>query len=260
MLKIIKKEQVLSIVVSLILFASVPVVFAWTAPGSNPPDGNAPAPINVSGVSQLKSGFLNLYGPNAGLGVSQSLSYGVANNLLVGVNGYVGAKKYCNETGLICRSIEELIGGTVIINNSTTTPNTCRYEQKTATVTLSSKGYNDQAGAKVVIKTLRPGTWTVAGSGTAKFCGGGCYTMGMAIRYTKNGAYVPGNKFVPPSNGAVYAENLFNKYWPASVANYNWTIPPTTFTLTQEERLESYAAQTFLDGTLNITGPELVCD
>lgn len=248
------REHIFSIVTSLILFASVPLVLAWTGPQWASPDaGNVPAPINVSNAGQLKSGFLNLYGPAAGLGVSPNSSYSVASNLLVGVNGNVGAKKYCNETGTICRSIEELIGDTIVINEGD-----CKYEQKTSTVTIKSAA-GDGGVDKDLIKTLTPGTWTVGGSGTFKYCGHGCYTMAMAIRYTKNGAYVPDNKSNPPANAATYPENLFHKYWTASVTKYDWTIPAKTFTLTQEERLETYAAQGYLDGTLTITGPQLVC-
>jgi len=40
------------------LFAAVAV--SWEEPGSNPPDGNVPAPINVSAFGQYKEGKLNI--------------------------------------------------------------------------------------------------------------------------------------------------------------------------------------------------------
>lgn len=44
----------------LIIFLSVVFVNAWNAPTTTPPDGNAPAPINVSSSAQSKNGPLAL--------------------------------------------------------------------------------------------------------------------------------------------------------------------------------------------------------
>src|SRR3989338_1636118 len=46
------------IVSTLPAFFIAAVVFAWTEPSSAPPTGNVPAPLNVSGTSQTKSGEL----------------------------------------------------------------------------------------------------------------------------------------------------------------------------------------------------------
>ncbi len=55
-------KNITTIITSLILFASVPVAFAWTAAPKNPPKDNAPAPITVADVDQNKQGKLGLGG------------------------------------------------------------------------------------------------------------------------------------------------------------------------------------------------------
>ena len=63
---------------------------AWTGPLSSPPDNNTPAPINVSGTSQTKTGAL--WGDG---GVYSSLG-------AVFTGNGVWASKYCDESGLGC--------------------------------------------------------------------------------------------------------------------------------------------------------------
>lgn len=61
------------ILLALILSVGVSYVFAWTGPTATAPNGNTPAPINVSATSQVKSG---------GLGVTNL----VADSLCLGIN------------------------------------------------------------------------------------------------------------------------------------------------------------------------------
>lgn len=51
-----------TIITSLVLFAAVPVAFAWTVPPANPPKDNVAAPVNVSNTDQNKQGKLGLGG------------------------------------------------------------------------------------------------------------------------------------------------------------------------------------------------------
>jgi hypothetical protein len=55
-------KNITTLITSLILFASVPVAFAWTAAPKNPPKDNVPAPITVGDSDQNKQGKLGLGG------------------------------------------------------------------------------------------------------------------------------------------------------------------------------------------------------
>lgn len=98
-----------TLVTSIILFAGVPALYAWTAPGPGviPPNDNVTAPINISPVSQNKTGVLGL----GGLAVfGKSLFTDVKGyslpaskpTMLLGVNGAIGAKEYCDQFGNNC--------------------------------------------------------------------------------------------------------------------------------------------------------------
>ena len=97
-----------SIVASLILFASVPVIYAWTGPTATPPAANVAAPINVSASAQNKTGVLGLgglavFGKTLLTEVSgYTLPTATKPDMLLGVNGFVGAKGYCDENGTNC--------------------------------------------------------------------------------------------------------------------------------------------------------------
>lgn len=111
--KIIQKEHVLSIAVSLFMFACVPAVLAWTPPTAVAPNENTPPPINIGGAYQIRSGKLGLFGGDVALRVSRDGSYTPDNvsllpTLLVGVNGRMGAAQYCDEEGKNCKTILEL--------------------------------------------------------------------------------------------------------------------------------------------------------
>lgn len=54
------KQSILTIVIGLALAAGIS--YAWTGPTANPPLSNAPAPINVGALSQIKEGALQVNG------------------------------------------------------------------------------------------------------------------------------------------------------------------------------------------------------
>jgi len=57
-------------------FLGISLLFAWTEPSSNPPNGNVASPLNVGSTSQIKSGKLGIatdgIDPNYGLTVGNS--------------------------------------------------------------------------------------------------------------------------------------------------------------------------------------------
>jgi hypothetical protein len=113
--------QIASVVASFILFASVPLLYAWTGPASTPPGGNVGAPVNISSASQNKTGVLGL-GGLAVFGKSlftNTSGYSLPSsnpNMLIGVNGLIGAKGYCDENGNNC--VTTLGGSNITVNNN----------------------------------------------------------------------------------------------------------------------------------------------
>ena len=113
-----------SIAASIILFAGVPLIYAWTGPASTPPAGNVSAPVNIGASSQNKSGVLGL-GGLAVFGktlITQVSGYSLptANtNMLLGVNGAIGASQSCDQNGQNC--VTTLGGAMSSGSNSTTT-------------------------------------------------------------------------------------------------------------------------------------------
>ncbi len=245
-MKLINRERVVSILVSFVLFAAVPVAFAWTAAPPKAPLDNVPAPINVGNKPQIKNGFLGLYGGAAGMAIAKNdLSYTLANGLSLGVKGKVGADFYCNADGTKCADIDQLMGKTVI--NNTTVEGGCKLEQKTSTINTQINAGRNDTTLTPTFKTLRPGTWTVSGSGQSVKCGGSnCGNHGIWIIVTSKG-----------STTATGRKVLMIKQGKSSL--WKWDIPETTFTLSQEEKLVGAASQGNMTGSLTITGPELVC-
>lgn len=66
-------------VLSLALALGINSVLAWTEPGSAPPGDNVPAPINVGGTTQVKSGMLGVYTDGVDTNYGLTVSNG-ANN------------------------------------------------------------------------------------------------------------------------------------------------------------------------------------
>lgn len=56
------KDSIKTIIVSLITLSLIGVAYAWTEPSSNPPAGNASAPINTGATTQYKSGAFGVGG------------------------------------------------------------------------------------------------------------------------------------------------------------------------------------------------------
>ena len=79
----------------------------WYHPTAEPPNDNAPAPINVSDIDQVKSGGLSVGSlvvdgsgyVNGEVGIGTATTSG---DLLLDVEGSVGATEYCDENGENC--------------------------------------------------------------------------------------------------------------------------------------------------------------
>jgi hypothetical protein len=56
------KQSIITIIVCTAVVAGVSLVYSWTGPTQTPPGGNVDAPINVSDVTQYKSGALGVGG------------------------------------------------------------------------------------------------------------------------------------------------------------------------------------------------------
>lgn len=260
--KTLNKEHLLSFVSAIILFAGTTAVLAWTAPGANPPDGNAPAPINVSGNGQIKNGFLGLYGKNDGNGTNVGLAiskndtnYGLLNNLSLGVKGKIGADWYCDAQGNNCVDILTLRGAVTNINNhvtnNSTTTGGCITTQQTYT---SNASVTSNSGNQVpkVIANLDAGTWTVAGSGTANRTDVQG-SMSVWIKVSKSGS-IPNGLFLLKKG------TVLTGIKPTYPASMSWEVPTTTFTITGSERVEVIAARATVGGSVTFTGPKTVCN
>jgi hypothetical protein len=234
------KQHVTTLITSLFIFAAVPVAFAWTAAPSNAPQNNVPAPINVGAKPQLREGWLGIFGVGAGLTIAPDTGYKKPNTLLVGVNGGVGAREFCNETGTICGTVEQFLkGGNTTINNTTTG---CKVETSTFSVNVNINAQKNDTNRQETFANLMPGTWTVKGSGKSVKCGGSnCGNNNMYIAYTNKGS-------------RVFLEQNSKKS-----SSYNWSVDKT-FTITENERLYGSASQALLTGSLTLTGPKLVCN
>lgn len=117
------KWLVLSLTLGLFLGGGLIVVNAWTNPTVAPPGGNIAAPVNVSGVTQSKSGRLNMVGSvlsspstallvpvgNVGIG-DNTPDVGTGGQLRLDIGGNIGATKYCDQAGNNCRTITEMGG------------------------------------------------------------------------------------------------------------------------------------------------------
>lgn len=260
--KTLNKEHLLSFVSAIILFAGTTAVLAWTAPGANPPDGNAPAPINVSGNGQIKNGFLGLYGKNDGNGTNVGLAiskndtnYELLNNLSLGVRGKIGADLYCDSQGLNCVDILAIKASITninnhITNNATTTGCVTTQQTYAANAAVTSNG-GYQVSKDIAV--LEPGTWTVAGSGTANRTDVQG-SMSVWIRVSKNGLVDNNNLFLLKKG------TVLTGIKPTYPASMTWEVPATTFTITGSEKIVVSAARAVAGGSLTITGPKTVCN
>jgi hypothetical protein len=213
----------------------------------NPPNDNVSAPVNVSANPQIKNGFLGLYGGAAGLAVSKNeLSYTLKNGLSLGVKGKIGADFFCNADGTKCADIDQLLGNSSTVINTTNTTNGCKYEQTTVNLNVALNAARNDVLIERTMANLIPGTWTVSGSGRSVKCSdSACGNHNIYIRISNKGAFGAGSK------------TLMFKGSKAKV--HNWTVPETTFTVTQDETLQARVGQANMTGSLTLTGPKLVC-
>ncbi len=261
-LSFLNKQNLLSVIVSLALFACVPVVLAWTSPSATPPSGNVAAPVNVGLDYQIKQGKLGLFGGDVALRVSRDGTYTPDNvpllpSLLVAANGKVGADKYCDEKGLNCIDLSNLNGNPIVDNSTTTITTSCT--QKTKTFPFYYAASNNLSYTKNI--TLPAGNWKITGEGLA---GGGFY-----IWVSKNGKFDSTRKTLVASGKVERGRGFPTKYVGFINAGitpggggFRWKIPAVagTITLTQPETLKIGVSQGYISGTLVFEGPEdFVC-
>lgn len=98
-------EIVRPLILALALFYGAAVVSAWTGPTSAPPGNNAPAPINVSGTSQVKAGglWIGSLGTDGGATFGGNVGVGtVSPGQKLDVAGYIRGTGLC--IGSDCRT------------------------------------------------------------------------------------------------------------------------------------------------------------
>ncbi len=121
-----KHMTVVSKIVAVVAFFVIATqVHAWTAPTTGSPSTansrNVVAPLTTSNIPQEKLGILGVMGGFRSLGTGWfSTSTRTRNpdgsawprsNLMLAVNGSIGARAYCDENGGNCRSVTALMVG-----------------------------------------------------------------------------------------------------------------------------------------------------
>ncbi len=115
-----------SLTLGLFLGGGLIAVNAWTDPIVAPPGGNIAAPINISSITQTKSGRLNMVGSvlsspstallvpigNVGIG-DNTPDVGDGGQLRLDVAGNIGATRYCDQNGNNCTTSTNLGGGVI---------------------------------------------------------------------------------------------------------------------------------------------------
>ncbi len=122
-------ETVKLVITLCFVVLSVGMVHAWTEPTATPPTGNVAGPVNVSAAEQKKLGILGSNGffsfGSAWISTSTRPAWPPtgANQLLLAVNGKVGATEYCNVTGEICHTTSEMLGDQILAHEKFSTLN-----------------------------------------------------------------------------------------------------------------------------------------
>lgn len=109
-----KLKMIKAFILGVVLVLGATYAYTWTGPTALPPNNNAPAPVNVSSVSQYKAGALGVGGLFRSYGGSylatDSGSVGIGTTaisvgqlpLKLDVEGAVGASAYCDKNGNNC--------------------------------------------------------------------------------------------------------------------------------------------------------------
>lgn len=107
----LNKTTLLFVGIAIATVTSSLIAGVWNSPpvGTVPPANNTAAPLNVGNSTQTKDGILTVlgfksWGP-ATIVSTTTDDYSMPTSLLFGVNGSVGAKEYCDETGSNCFDI-----------------------------------------------------------------------------------------------------------------------------------------------------------
>jgi len=107
------------VVYAVILIAALSVNYIqadWSAPPNDPPTGNVDAPVNIGTTDQVKDAGLtvNALAVFGAQYIQDSLSIGsetVSSDLLLDVEGKIGATQYCDQDGNNCGSMGGGAGG-----------------------------------------------------------------------------------------------------------------------------------------------------
>lgn len=100
--------QKISALIIVAIFATSTALYAWTGPTATAPNANTSAPVNLSSSMQDKSGILRTVGFKSfgqmAIATSTTDLYVLPISLLLGVNGKIGAREYCDQSGNNCTS------------------------------------------------------------------------------------------------------------------------------------------------------------
>jgi hypothetical protein len=244
-----ESSYILSLAVATFLFAGVTAVLAWTPPSSNPPFNNVEAPINVSNITQNKSGKLGL----GGLVVFGKFQL---------IDGTQGAGKVLVSDANGRASWQTLPIG--VTNNTTSTAQPVCSASVSASLDFST-GNNTDALKKIA--TLEPGTYTVSGNGSTYNTGGGGSVVAFLSTDDLKAADLKGSKLskiVGPYSactGCSVSKTFTYVTGPVVLGvtrnGYNdgaWTMPAnSSIVVTQKSNLYIYAAQAGSTGNLNFS-------
>jgi hypothetical protein len=145
--KILKSVIVIMIAITAVSFVSAAT---WNGPSAPFPNGNVDAPVNTGSTTQVKTGILTVDGFGSfGSGFFSTTTYTLPTSLMLGINGKVGAKEYCDESGESCSSAKSIDASNVVYLN----PQEDRYTiNETITWTTANNIQNKYgAGARTAV-------------------------------------------------------------------------------------------------------------
>lgn len=179
-------RNIFALVLILASLVAGDALFAWTAPTAIPPASNVAAPVHTGSAAQTKLGLLGafeLMTNRATVGADPTPEA----NLLLDVNGRVGASEYCDQNGLNCTTTlgggggsVSLTGGLGITLSPTTITNTGTISANTTYLQRRVTGTCPTGQAIRVIN--QDGTVTCQPSTAVCTWAGRTYTSGARCR------------------------------------------------------------------------------
>ncbi len=166
-MKKILLESIKLVITLCFVVLSVGMVHAWTEPTATPPSGNVSGPVNISSITQEKAGIFGSNGffsfGSAWISTSTRANWPPAapNELLLAINGKVGATEYCNVTGEICHTTNEILGDQILKHERLYNSNISTW---TIPITVPAyEGDRDNALLKVNVNVHSPRATTDTG-------------------------------------------------------------------------------------------------